>query len=165
MICAPPKRKNHALKILQDQRQRRRTADDSKFRLRPTALPADRKGFQNLGFGTLLGTFPARGKYPAGGRTRRFICLSAPKRRNSPITKTGRTRAVTLVRPVFKIKKTLQCPPPAIIFSPCPSAGSTALRFSRVAFSEPGRFTSSVPPRVPATARESIACGVICRLA
>lgn len=65
----------------------------------------------------------------------------------------------------FQNQKTLQCPPPAIIFSPCPSAGSTALRFSRAAFSEPGRFTSSVPPRVPATARESIACGVICRLA
>ena len=57
-----------------------------------------------------------------------------------------------------------QCPPPAIILRAWSSAPSTALRFSRAAFSEPGRFRMRLFLLVPATARESIARGVICKL-
>ena len=65
--CVP-----HVWKVLQGnlniESSLRRTADDPTFRPRPTENPlADRKGFQNLGFDALLGTFPAREKYPAGG--------------------------------------------------------------------------------------------------
>ena len=105
VICAPPKRKNHALKILQDQRQRCRTADDSKFRLRPTAPSCRPERIPKPWVWHAFGYFSRTGKVPRRRQNTPFICLSAPKRRNSPITKTGRTRAVTLVRPVFKIKK------------------------------------------------------------
>ena len=64
--CVP-----HVWKVLQGnlniESSLRRTADDPTFRPRPTENPlADRKGFQNLGFGALLGAFPAREKYPVG---------------------------------------------------------------------------------------------------
>ena len=55
--------------ISEHERQRRRRGDDTTFRPRPTeTLPADRKGSQEtLVSCALLGTFPAREKYPAGG--------------------------------------------------------------------------------------------------
>ena len=43
----------------------------------------------------------------------------------------------------------------------CSSAPTTADRFSRAAFSEPGRFRIRLRPRVPATARDSMARGVM----
>ena len=57
-----------------------------------------------------------------------------------------------------------QWPSPASILNPWLSAPSTALRFSRAAFSDPGRFTMRLFPLLPAAARESIARGVICKL-
>ena len=66
--------------ISEYERQRRRRGDGTTFRHRPTETPlVDRKGFQNLGFGALLGTFPAREKYHAGGRTSRFSHQSLTK--------------------------------------------------------------------------------------
>ena len=165
VICAPPKRKNHALKILQDQRQRRTTADDSKFRLRPTAPSCRPERIPKPWFWRAFGYFSRAEKVP---RRRQNTPIHLPiraKTQKFPHNKNRTDKSCNSCPSCFQNQKTLQCPPPAIIFSPCPSAGSTALRFSRAAFSEPGRFTSSVPPRVPATARESIACGVICRLA
>ena len=58
------------------QRQRRRMKVNTTFRHRPTDTTlADRKGFQNLGFGGVFCIlFAAVGKkYAAGGRTRRFL--------------------------------------------------------------------------------------------
>ena len=57
-----------------------------------------------------------------------------------------------------------QWPSPASILNPWLSAPRTALRFSRAAFSDPGRFTMRLFPLLPAAARESIAFGVIDRL-
>lgn len=44
--------------------------------------------------------------------------------------------------------------------NPCSRAPITAARFSRAAFSDPGRFSSRLLPLIPATARDSIARGV-----
>ena len=44
--------------------------------------------------------------------------------------------------------------------NPCSRASITAARFSRAAFSDPGRFSSRLLPLIPATARDSIARGV-----
>ncbi len=49
---------------------------------------------------------------------------------------------------------------PAASSSPCRSAGLTTANPSRQPPGEPGRLTTSVPPRRPATPRESSACGV-----
>ena len=58
------------LYILHRQRQRRRSRDDTKLRPRPTENPAcrpERKSRNHPVSGALLGTFPVREKYPAGG--------------------------------------------------------------------------------------------------
>ena len=52
-------------------------------------------------------------------------------------------------------------PPAAIMRMACSSVPTTAPRFSRAAFSEPGTLRMSVFPLVPATARESMARGVL----
>ena len=51
---------------------------------------------------------------------------------------------------------------PESISSPWASAGRTASRFSLAALGEPGRFTMSVPFRMPAAARDSMARFVTC---
>ena len=51
---------------------------------------------------------------------------------------------------------------PESISRPWERAGRTASRFSFAAFGEPGRFTMSVPPRMPAWARDSMARFVTC---
>lgn len=51
------------------------------------------------------------------------------------------------------------CPSAAIMCNPCSRAPITAARFSRAAFSDPGRFSSRLLPLIPATARDSIAGG------
>ena len=52
-------------------------------------------------------------------------------------------------------------PSAATMCMACSSAPTTADRFSRAAFSEPGRFKIRLRPRVPATARDSMARGVM----
>lgn len=52
------------------------------------------------------------------------------------------------------------CPSAAIMCNPCSRSSITAARFSRAAFSDPGRFSSRLLPLIPATARDSIARGV-----
>ena len=87
VICAPPKRKNHALKILQDQRQRRTTADNSKFRLRPTAPSCRPERIPKPWFWRAFGDFSRVGKVTRRRQTSRFGGLTYVKTRCSLKTK------------------------------------------------------------------------------
>lgn len=51
--------------------------------------------------------------------------------------------------------------PPRRMRSPCAMGPITAEMFSHAALGLPGRFTTSVPPRMPAVSRERQACGVM----
>ena len=93
-LCAPPKRKNHALKILRDQRQRRTTADDSKFRLRPAAPSYRPERMPKPWFWHAFGYFSHAGKVTKSAPKPRFWNPFPADRRGSrrPMPTSARTQ-------------------------------------------------------------------------